>query len=111
MIALSTNQSSAQAFITVRKEVAKFMFLHLSVCPRGGVASVHAEIPLPRSRHHHLGAGTPREQAPPGADIPWEQTPLSRHPPEQASPQQTAIVADGMYPTGMHSCSQCYFVH
>ena len=26
-------------------------------------------------------------------------------------PQQTTTAAGGMYPTGMHSCSQCYYVH
>ena len=56
-------------FITVRNEVAKVMFLHLSVCPRGGggSASVHAGIPHspPRSRH------------PPGGRHPAG----SRHPP------------------------------
>ena len=40
------------------------------------------------------GAVTPR------AGIPQEQAPPSRHPP----PQQTATVADGTHPTGMHSC-------
>ena len=35
---------------TVHNEVAKVMFLHLSVCPQGGSASVHAGIP-PGSRH------------------------------------------------------------
>ena len=37
---------------------------------------------------------------PPGAG-----TPQNRHPPEQATPsKQTATVADGTHPTGMHSC-------
>ena len=39
--------------ITVRNEVAKVMFLHLSVCPRGGV--------LPRCM---LGYHPPPEQTP-----------------------------------------------
>ena len=45
---------------------------------------------------------TPPEQTPPGGDPleqtpPREQIPRSRHP-------QTATVADGTHPTGMHSC-------
>ena len=67
------------------------------------------------------GAGTPREQAPPGTDTPppeqatplgagtpWEQTPPGADTPprEQAPPppQQTATVADGTHRTGMYSC-------
>ena len=54
---------------TVRNEVAKVMFLHLSVCPQGGCASVHAGIPPP-------GADTPWRRHPPaGTDTPLEQTP------------------------------------
>ena len=30
--------------------------------------------------------------------------PGTRHPQEQAPPQQMATVADGTHPTGMHSC-------
>ena len=71
------------SLFTVRNEVAKVMFLHLSVCPQGGSASVHAGLPPPQSRH------------PPGADPPRSRPP----------PQQTATVADGTHPTGMHSCS------
>ena len=52
-------------------------------CSRGEVsASVHAGIPP--------WAGTP---------------PLGRHP-----PVQTATAADGTHPTGMHSCSDFFFV-
>ena len=62
--------------ITVRNEVAKVMFLHLSVIlSTGGSASVHAGIspPPPPSGTRH----------PPGADTP----PQSRHPPEQTPPR------------------------
>ena len=54
--------------VTVRNEVAKVMFLHLSVCPRGGgSASVHAGIPtLPLP----LGADPHGSRHPPGADTP-----------------------------------------
>ena len=55
--------------------------------------SVHAGIP-----HPPPGPGTPR----PGPGTHRDQTPPgTRHP----SPcQQTATVADGTHPTGMHSC-------
>ena len=66
------------------------MFLHLSVCPQVGSASMHAGIPPPPRSRHHTGAGIPqkqappREQTPPRAGTPREQTPPppgSRHPP------------------------------
>ena len=63
-----------KSIFTVRNEVAKVMFLHLSVIlsTGGGLsAPVHAGI----------------------------HTPLGRHPPEQ-----TATAADGTHPTGMYSC-------
>ena len=51
---------------------------------------------------------------------PWEQAlPGTRHPPrnqapaparDQAPPEQTATVADGTHPTGMHSCYLIRFV-
>ena len=41
------------------------------------------------------GADTPPEQTPPWEQTPWEQTPPCR---------ETATVADGTHPTGMHSC-------
>ena len=51
---------------TVRNEVAKVMFLHLSVRPQGGLTQCMLGYPPPpRSRHH-----------PPRADPPTEQTPL-----------------------------------
>ena len=88
---------------TVRNEVAKVMFLHLSVSPRGGglpqcVLGYHppgAGTHTPRSRPSLGSRHTPLEQAPP----PRACTLRSRHP-----SQQTAIVADGTHPTGMHSC-------
>ena len=71
---------------------------------RGVSASVDAGI-------HPLGRHPPSKHPP-------RQTPLGRHPPlcrppRQTSllgrppPQQTATVADGTHPTGMHSC--CLF--
>ena len=65
-------------------------------------ASVHAGIlpppedqaPPSRDQTPAQDQAPPWEQAPPGAD-----TPGSRHP-----TPETATVADGMHPTGMHSC-------
>ena len=58
------------AIFTVRNQVAKVMFLHLSVISvhKGGSASVHAGIP-------------PRPTPPPGSRHPPEHTPQTRHPP------------------------------
>ena len=66
---------SRWSLVTVRNEVAKVMFLQVSVCPRGG------SLPQCMLGYH----------IPPG----------SKHPPR---PQQTATAADGTHPTGMHSC-------
>ena len=62
----------------------------LSFCSQGGAsASVHARIPPP-------GPGTPL-----GADTPpRSRPPRTRTPP----PRETATVADGLHPTGMHTC-------
>ena len=57
------------------------MFLHVS---DSHSVPVHAGIQQPRA-----------DTSPP----PWADTPLLPHP-----PQQTATAADGMHPTGMHSC-------
>ena len=85
-------------FITVRNEIVKVMFLHVSVIL---FASVHAGMPPPPDQAHPPGTRhTPRSRhpqaadIPPGADIPradtpWEQTPPpplspgSRHPPKR----------------------------
>ena len=48
------------------------------------------DTPGPDSPHPRTGAGTP---------LGTRHPPQSRHP-----PQQTATVADGTHPTGMHSC-------
>ena len=113
--------------ITVRNEVAKVMFLHLSVRPQGGVgvsASVHSGIPHPPSRHT-TGVDTPKSRHPPLEQTitPQEQTPpRSRHSPGSRHPQgadtplgadtpqeqtppgadtsrDTATAADGTHPT------------
>ena len=83
---------------TVRNEVAKVMFLHLSVCPQGGVCLSACWDTTPPSTQEQA---PPQEQTPPlGPDPP------SRHPPPT---QQTATVADGTHPTGMHSCFHMFF--
>ena len=53
-----------QSYITIHNKVAKVMFLHLSVCPLGGSASVHGGIPAPQA-YTPLGAGTPWSRHPP----------------------------------------------
>ena len=73
------------SIFTVRNEVAKVMFLQLSVCPQWGSASVQVGIPIPPP-----GPGTPLRTRHPSR---------TRHP-----PQETATAADGTHPTGMHSC-------
>ena len=74
-----TNQfcpSNTLSFITVSNEIAKVMFLHLSVCPQGGVC---------------LGAcwdsTSPPEQTP-QEHTPWEQTLPWRRPPEETPPSR-----------------------
>ena len=98
----SKSFTSLTLFFTVRNEVAKVMFLHLSA---GIPPSPQKQTPPPpesrhppRSRHPPLGSRSPpREQAPPQeqASPPREQIP---------PPQQTATVVDGTHHTGMHSC-------
>ena len=70
---------------TVRNEVAKVMFLQLSVCPQWGVCLSASWDTHPPTRTRY----PPPDQAPPK---------------DQASPQETATAADGTHPTGMHSC-------
>ena len=68
--------------VTVRNEVAKVMFLHLSVCPQGVCLSACWDTTPP-------GAGTPPpEQAPKGAGTPTRAgpTPQEQPPREQAPP-------------------------
>ena len=103
-------------FITVRNEVAKVMFLHLSVILfMGGLPQCMLGYhPLPKQAPQ-----PPREQAPPGSrHPPGRRHPLEQSPPlEQVTPlgagtppgagtpsQQLATVADSTHPTGMHCC-------
>ena len=85
----------------------------------GGSASVHAWT----AHTSALGADTPQEKTPPGADTPSQEQTLpyrSRHPPGEDTPQlQIPPAADppctvhaaryvqqagGTHPTGMHTC-------
>ena len=83
---LHWRETSCLGIFTVRKKVAKVMFLHLCVCPQGVCLNACWDTtPLPEQAHPRadsLGAGTPPGTDPPGAD-PWEQAP----PPEQVPPR------------------------
>ena len=71
----------------------------------GGLPQCMLGYPPPRSR-------APPGADPPGADPPGAEPPGSKHPPwsrhpqppQGADPPETATVADGTHPTGMHSC-------
>ena len=93
------------------------MFLQACVCPQGGGACLSAcwDTTTPGSSRHPPREDTPtQEQTPPQEKTP----PKSRHPQEQTPPgadtspradtaplpPETAVVADGTHPTGMHSC-------
>ena len=104
-------------FYRPQRSCEGYVFTGVCLSTRGvGVsASVHAGIPLPKSRHPQEAdtpprADTPQKQTPPPrADTPQKQTPTkSRHPPKEADPpRDTATAADGTHPTGMHSCFEC----
>ena len=107
-------QSHQVSIFTVRNEVAKVLFLHLSVCPQGGVylsacwdTTPPPEKEPPESRppwsRHPPGRRHPRpwsrhplppwEPDPPGEGTPREQTPLEQTPPpreEAPSPLEQA---------------------
>ena len=86
------------------------------------------QTPPPQIRHPLQSTHQPSRH-PPVADTPWEQTPPGSHtpsgadiplplgstPPEQTppgadTPPEMATVADGMHPTGMHSCFSIFFI-
>ena len=82
-----------------------------SFCSQGRSASVHVGIP-PGTRHSS-GSKPPRDRHTPPP--PRAGTPQSRHPPgsdtpRADTPQQTATVADGTHPTGIHSSDSCVHV-
>ena len=77
---MKSMQLPRRPFFTVRNEVAKVMFLHLSVSD-----SVYSGVCLSACWDTTLpGSGTPLGPGTP--------------------PQKTTTVADGTHPTGMHSC-------
>ena len=100
-------------FIIVRNEVAKVMFLHVSVilstggglpeCMLGYYHHHHhpqeADHPPPGSRPPPREADAPGKQNPPGSRPPWEA--------DRSPPRERAAAADGTHPTGMQSCFPC----
>ena len=79
---------------TVRNEVVKVMFLQACVCPRGGVPD---QVHPPRPGTPPLDQVPPRTRYTPQDQV---HTPRTRYTP----PRDTATAADGMHPTGRHSC-------
>ena len=84
-------------FITVRNEVAKVMFLYLSVIlfTGGGLPQCMLGYP-PGSRHPPEQTHPLRSRHPPGGDIP----PRSRHPWEETSPREQTPLQDQAPPLG-----------
>ena len=79
-------------YITVHNEVVKVMFLQVCVCPQGGL--------LPGGS---VCSGGCLVQ---GGLLPGVGIPACT---EADPPGETATAADGMHPTGMHSCSKLLF--
>ena len=84
-----------EPIFTVRNEVAKVMFLHLSVIlSTGGGFCFSACWDTSPPGTRPPGADPPGSRHPPGADTPQEQTPprsrppWSRHPPGADTPQE-----------------------
>ena len=131
--------SLVTSVITVRNEVAKVMFLQVSVCPQGGggilaclaggipaclaargVLSQHALQVVSQHALQQVSRGVP------GLGGAWSWGGLlwgacSRGMPtpegclllggvDETPPKQTATVVDGMHPTGMHSCWWMAFI-
>ena len=122
-------------FYRPQRSFAKVMFLQVCVCPRGGLSipaclaggipaclaaglqgvcypSMHCRwypsMLCNRSPGGLFWGGVPVPRgvsAPGGAGIPacTEATPLPQG--------ETATAADGTHPTGMHSCSVCFYYH
>ena len=85
--------------ITVRKEVAKVMFLQVSVCPQAGEVSQHA---LQVVSHHALQEVSRGDLLLGGMSGPGRA--VSQHALRQNPLGETATAVDGTHPTGMHSC-------
>ena len=89
--------------ITVRNEVAKVMFLHVSVIfPGGGGGCLVRGGLLPGEGAWSggvcfQGGAWSRGSAPRGVVV-------TQHALRQTPPGETATAADGTHPTGMHSC-------
>ena len=97
--------------ITVCNEVAKVMFLHLSVIlsTGGGIClsacwdTTPPQDQAPGTRYTPLGPGPPDQAPPPRGQVPLgPDTPPDQTPPPPGA--ETATAADGTHPTGMHSC-------
>ena len=86
------------------------MFLHLSVILlNGGVsAQVYAGIYTPRTRGRYPPGPEAETPLTRGRHTPQVRHPRVRHPTgsdiPQSPPWEMATAADGMHPTGMHSC-------
>ena len=97
------------SFVTARKRSLAQGNIFRSVCqefcPQGGSASVHAGILPPRHPEQTPGSRHPPNQAPPRPGNPPEQTPPEQTPPwDQAPPRRYGQRAGGTHPTGMQSC-------
>ena len=92
----------------VRNEVAKVMFLHLCVCPRGvawsrGVPGPNGDLLLGGAwSGGFCSQGVPG----PGGALDGGSAPGRWYPSMHwgRPPRQMATIADGTHPTGMHSC-------
>ena len=101
---LQTKLRKGNVFTSMRQEFCP--------CQGGGVCVCPQKQTLPMGRHpigiHPLGRHPPG-QTPPGK-TPHGQTPLDRHPLGRHPPPpdtlftEMATAADGMHPTGIHSC-------
>ena len=80
---------------------AKVMFLHVSVCPQGGLR------PTPGERLRGLAGGGVSRSTPRRGPGPSLGVYTSMHW-GRPLPQQTATAAGSTHPTGMHSCYTCH---
>ena len=89
--------NSVSQIITVRNEVAKVMFLQVSVYPQRGVPGPGGCLVL--------GGAESREVPGPGGCVclVLGGGVVSQHALRQNPPGETATAADGTHPTGMHS--------
>ena len=94
---------SLNGYYHLQRSCCKVMFSQASVTPSPGQPPPGQAPPLDR---HPPGQTPPRQT--PWADTP-RQTPPGPTPPPKVdqppSPPETATAADGMHPTGIHSCN------